>query len=203
MSSPKFIVVEGLDGSGKTTIVEFIRTLHRAAGVPVVINSSSSATPFAQAIRGVVIDEVSRGVSHNALALLVNAARRDIVERYIEPALVAGDNVVSDRWTLSTAVYQCDADDLLLVNTIGGMDMEPDLVIILDVDYATSMERLKRRHVAADHLESCSPDVFAHRHQILLQHAVQHPFNTKVVDATPSTEVVCNAIYALIWPLLQ
>ena len=104
MSSPKFIVVEGLDGSGKTTIVEFIRTLHRAAGVPVVINSSSSATPFAQAICGVVIDEVSRGVSHNALALLVNAARRDIVERYIEPALVAGDNVVSDRWTLSTAV---------------------------------------------------------------------------------------------------
>lgn len=203
MSSPKFIVVEGLDGSGKTTIVEFIRTLHRAAGVSVAINSSSSATPFAKAIRGVVIDEVSRGVSHDALALLVNAARRDIVERYIEPALLRGDNVVSDRWTLSTAVYQCDSEDLALVNDIGAMGLEPDLVIILDVDYATSMERLHKRRVAADHLESCSPDVFTRRRQVLLQHAAEHPFNTKVVDATPNTELVCSAIYELIWPLLQ
>lgn len=203
MSSPKFIVVEGLDGSGKTTVVEFIRTLHRTAGVPVVINSSSSATPFAKAIRSVVIDEVSREVSHDALALLVNAARRDIVERYVEPALVRGDNVVSDRWTLSTAVYQCDAVDLMMVNDIGSLGIEPDLVIILDVDYATSMERLKRRRVAADHLESCSPELFDYRRNVLLSHAKQHSFNTKVIDAIPDSEVVFNAVYALIWPLLQ
>lgn len=200
-NKPKFIVIEGLDGSGKTTAVNFIKALYDHAGIAAVTTREPGGTPFSEAIRDIVKSNVSKGVSPTALALLVNAGRRDAVEKIVKPSLAEGKTVICDRFTFSTLVYQAGGEHLPLLNEIGA-GIQPDLILVLNVNYQTAYKRVYGRGlVAKDHWDAASESEFNRRREILFKAAVDTE-NAVMVDANGDRETVEENIYKVLMDCL-
>lgn len=153
-----FVVVEGIEGSGKSTLVATLAQTLRADGRDVVVTREPGGTPLGNAIREIFLD---RGVTIVPLAeaMLVNAARAQHVAEVIRPALDAGKIVICDRFTDSTLAYQgygrgVDLDALRKLCDAATGGLEPDLVLVLDVPVSVARERLGARARAADRIES-------------------------------------------------
>ena len=99
----RFITLEGIDGAGKSTHVDFLADRIRAAGHGVVTTREPGGTPLGETLRGLLLHEP---MCHDTETLLMFAARREHVERVIRPALARGDWVLCDRFTDATWAYQ-------------------------------------------------------------------------------------------------
>jgi len=139
----KFIALEGIDGSGTTTQVKLLHKALKGQGREVVLTAEPSGGPI-----GVVIREILRGNAETppeALALLFAADRVDHWNNSIRPALERGNWVITDRYLLSSIVYQsldCDAEWVRDINSRVGV---PDLNILLDLPVDKALSRLERR----------------------------------------------------------
>ncbi len=139
-----FISLEGIDGSGKSTQARLLADHLEARGRTVLRTREPGGSPGAEAIRALLVEGDPDRWSPMTELLLYLAARRDNLERRIEPALARGDWVVTDRWTDSTRVYQSTrggnraAVDALHALSIG---REPDLTIVIDMDPETALRR--------------------------------------------------------------
>ena len=150
MEQGKFITFEGGDGVGKSTQIERLAARLRAKGVDCVLTREPGGTPFAERIRDFIL---SGGLpEHPALAeaLLFGAARVDHVRGLIQPALMAGQWVLCDRFADSTRAYQgaaggVDAAVLLQLEALTHPDCMPDLTLILDLDPAAGRVRIAAR----------------------------------------------------------
>src|SRR5258708_27948897 len=100
----KFLTLEGVDGAGKSSHIEFIADAVRAKGAHVIVTREPGGTDLAERLRQVILGEPMAPVLET---LLVFAARADHVARGIRPALKAGHWVVCDRFTAATAAHQC------------------------------------------------------------------------------------------------
>lgn len=195
MQKGKFIVVEGLDGAGKTTAVRFISGMFQDLGIPHIVTREPGGTPFAEAIRGVLLDDRLGGtVSKTAHALGMSAARRDHVERIIRPALESGKHVVCDRFFLSTLTHQDGADNLDEIIALGMANTFPDMVIVLDVSYRLARARMLDSGKTLDHFDSTGEDGFIARRKVLMDFAKDPMSNAYVVDATDDQAAVCRQI---------
>ncbi|MDJ0626889.1 MAG: dTMP kinase [Rhodobacter sp.] len=153
MSDPRtkalFVTLEGIDGSGKSTQARRLAETLRAAGRDVVLTREPGGSPGADEIRRLVLEGDPDRWSAETEILLFTAARRDHLERLIEPALAAGQIVVCDRFADSTRLYQglsrgnlrakVDALHELMIGR------EPDLTLLIDMDPATGLERARGR----------------------------------------------------------
>ena len=143
-----FIVLEGIDGSGTTTQLELLAEHLRARGRQVLPTREPSGGPIGKLLRGILLgqhDTVgARPVDGRAMALLFAADRRDHLAREIEPALAAGDDVVSDRYVLSSLAYQAVEADGPWVERLADGIRTPDLTILLDVPIAVAADRRRR-----------------------------------------------------------
>jgi dTMP kinase len=132
-----FIVLEGSEGSGKSTLLPPLAARMREAGSDPVVVREPGGTPAAEIARQAVLDpEHSVGPVSELFFYL--AARADLVERIIRPALAAGRVVVSDRFVLSTEAYQMagrglPAEVVLPANRAAAGGLAPDLTLILDL----------------------------------------------------------------------
>jgi dTMP kinase len=151
----KFVVLDGIDGCGKTTqALRLVEALGAETGCEVVHLREPGSTKEGEAIRAILLErehELSPGVE----TLLFTAARRQTLERLVAPALQRGAHVVCERFHPSTYAYQAhagglDANEVLGLLTGWAGDPEPDLVVLLDVPVSHA---LKRRGAPTDRIE--------------------------------------------------
>ncbi len=152
-----FIVVDGPDGAGKTTLVERLASRLRAAGHEVLEVRQPGGTPVAEAARAVALD-ADMHASPLAELFLMLAARADQVEKVIRPALESGQVVLSDRYDLSTEAYQIAGrglprDRVMEANELATDGLRPDLTIVLDVPAEVGLKRQARGGKEPDRIE--------------------------------------------------
>ena len=153
----RFIVLEGIDGAGKSTHVAFIaQAIRDHYGVDVLVTREPGGTPLAEKIRALVLHEP---MDVETEVLLVTAARRDHVKQVIRPALQSGQWVVCDRFVDSTRAYQGGGgrvslkwiDELSDWATFG---LSPDRVYLFDAPAALAAQRRGQRGQAEDRFEA-------------------------------------------------
>lgn len=151
------VVVEGVEGAGKTTQVARLVARLTAAGVPVRSFREPGGTPLGDAVRALLLDP-ARDIAPEAEALLFFASRAQLVRHEVVPALAAGAVVVLDRFFLSTYAYQIAGRGLPReairdANRLAVGDVRPDVTVVLDLPVADGLARAGRRG-AADRLEA-------------------------------------------------
>lgn len=153
----RFIVVEGPDGAGKTSLVRALADRMRVSGHDPVVVREPGGTPAAEALRQELLDH-SR-IFHPLTELLyITAARADLIHHVIRPALAAGKTVMSDRFDLSTLAYQVagrgvPVSTVALFNQAATGGLAPDLTLVLDVPPELGMERQKAAGKQQDRLD--------------------------------------------------
>ena len=157
MSAPRFITFEGIDGSGKSTQARRLADHLRGKGADVVLTREPGGSPGAEEIRQLLLTGDPDRWSPETEILLFTAARRDHLEKTIQPALADGKIVVSDRFADSTRVYQgaTRGDLRQMVDQLHKLMIgrEPDLTFIIDMDPATALERGLARKSGEDRFE--------------------------------------------------
>jgi dTMP kinase len=188
----RFIVLEGIDGAGKSSQVEPLVAWLRERGRTVTTCRDPGATPVGDAIREILLNRADLHLASTAEMLLYMAARAQLVADVIQPRLNRGEWVVSDRYLLANIVYQghaggLDPDTIRQVGAVATAGLEPDLVLVLDVDLDTAARRLAR---PLDKLENRG-DAFRSRLRAgYLAEAAQRPDRIAVVDATGNPAAV-------------
>jgi dTMP kinase len=214
----RLIAFEGVEGSGKSTQLELLRRVLEGRGGPgdrrggppvsqgreVVVTREPGGTPAGERVRSVLLDpEVE--LHPRAEALLFAAARAELVEAVIRPALERGAVVLCDRYLDSSLAYQGAARGLGQgpveeVNRFATGGLLPDLVVLLDLDPASG---LRRRAGALDRIEA--QDLGFHRRvrQAFRDLAAADPARFAVVDATAPVPEVAAQVQAAVLALLE
>jgi dTMP kinase len=191
-----FIVVEGPEGAGKTTLVRWIGERLQAAGHRLVAVREPGGTPVAEAAREVALRSPAE-LTPAAELFLILAARADLVERIIRPALGAGDTVLADRFGLSTMAYQIagrgmPGADVVAAHRLATGGLEPDLTLVLDVPVAVGRARQRDAGKRKDRFEAMD-DAFHER--VRLAYAQAAGAGVVHLDATQRIAIVQEAAW--------
>ncbi len=191
----KFITFEGIDGSGKSTLISAIRERLLEKGIKeekILITKEPGGTDFAELLRDVLAKKVDREPLAELFALL--SARYDHTKRKIIPALREGKIVICDRYSDSTFAYQVFGKGLEYyivthLNKIASLKLKPDLTILIDLDPKIALERLKDKR---DHYEGLGLEFFERVRYGYLALAKRANKRIKVIDGSRSFEDVLN-----------
>jgi dTMP kinase len=158
-----FIVIEGPDGVGKTTLAARLASRLRAIGHDVLQVREPGGTPVAEAARSAALDP-ELNASPLAELFLILAARADLVEQLIRPALEAGTVVLGDRYELSTWAYQVEGrrlpkEAVLEANRLATGGLVPDLTVVLDAPRDVLRKRMAMDGKALDRIEQAGDDI--------------------------------------------
>ncbi len=193
----KFIVFEGSDGSGKTTILNNIKEYLDEHGYDYVLTREPGGTRIAEMVRDILLSNHDEEMSHRTEALLFAASRAQHVDQIIRPNLEKGKLVISDRFYMSSLAYQAYGrelgyDGVMSINEFAIDGIKPDYTIFFNVDPITVLNR-KKKQVEADRLES-EEDSYHKRvyegYQKLLE---REDDNLIIIDARKSIEEVTKA----------
>lgn len=197
----RFITFEGIEGCGKTTQIDLLREHLEKAGRPVVVTREPGGTAIAEAIRGVLLDPAHEGMAHATEILLYEAARAQLVNDVIRPALTSGAVVLCDRFADSTTAYQgagrgLPIEHVLQLHHFATQGIWPHLTIVLDLPAKVGLERARARG-RFDRIEQESLDFHERVRQGFLALAKQEPGRIRIVDATQSIEAIAAVIRGL------
>jgi dTMP kinase len=185
-SRGKFVTLEGVDGAGKSTHLQFIADALSAGGRHVIVTREPGGTPLAEKLRKAILEEAMDPV---AATLLVFAARSDHVAKVILPALQAGSWVVCDRFTDATVAYQGAGQGvpLELIDRLGvaaHSGLTPDRTLVFDVAYDVARQRLAATGKQLDRFESQDRAFFERVRNAYLERARAEPARVRVIDAS-------------------
>ncbi|MGL5186566.1 dTMP kinase [Plesiomonas shigelloides] len=197
----KFIVIEGLEGAGKTTAQNTVILTLRARGIAdLVFTREPGGTPLAERLRSLIKEgHPDEPLTDKAEVLMLYAARVQLVENVILPAMARGAWVIGDRHDLSSQAYQGGGrqiDPVLLQtlrDTVLG-DFRPDLTLYLDIAPALGLQRARQRG-ELDRIEQQDLSFFERTRVRYLELAQNDP-NTRIIDAGQALPVVTAAIEA-------
>ncbi|WP_306129100.1 dTMP kinase [Roseovarius sp. MMSF_3350] len=197
----RFVTFEGIDGSGKSTQARLLAEHLQGTGREVILTREPGGSEGAEEIRKLVLE----GAAETEL-LLFTAARRDHLERLIEPALAAGKMVICDRFADSTRMYQglsrgdlrqkVDALHELMIGR------EPDLTVLIDMDPGTGLERALSRGGSEERFESFGASLQAQMRQGFLDLADEFSDRFVVVDGNRGIEAIAADVRAAVEPRL-
>lgn len=197
----KFIVVEGLEGAGKSSVIGLIVQALKDAGKRVEQTREPGGTPMAEAIRECVKHDWDETVSEETELLLMYAARVQLLTNKILPSLDAGVWVVGDRHDLSSQAYQgggrgVSEKTMTAISNIALKGFKPDLTLYLDVEPAVGLERARGRG-ELDRIEQAGLAFFERTRTKYLSLAKQDE-SIVVVSAMQSMEKVHQDVTAII-----
>jgi dTMP kinase len=201
----KFITFEGIDGSGKSTLISAIKERLLERGIKeekILITKEPGGTDFAELLRDVLAKKVDREPLAELFALL--SARYDHTKRKIIPALREGKIVICDRYSDSTFAYQVFGKGLEYylvthLNKISSLKLKPDLTILIDLDPKIALERLKDKR---DHYESLGLEFFERVRYGYLALANRAKKRIKVIDGSRSFEDVLDDAWSYVERLI-
>ena len=190
----QFITVEGIEGVGKTTNIEFIHQQLMAAGKDVIVTREPGGTPLGEAIRGLLLDPEYTGMDSSCELQLMFAARAEHLARVIRPALEKGQWVLCDRFTDATYAYQgggrgIDTQIIARLEALVQGDFRPDVTLLLDVPVEIGLARANQRS-SPDRFEQEQVEFFERVRQAYLGMAGQHAARYRIVDASQPLEQV-------------
>jgi len=204
----RFITFEGPEGSGKTTQIRLLEQALRIRSFAVIDTREPGGTAIGNAIRAILLEPSHTEMSPRAETLLFNAARAQIVDQVIQPALNEGKIVLCDRYFDSTLAYQgygrgeplATLQALIDYATAG---LKPDLTIFLNIDPAEGLRR-KRNHLLEEWNRMEEETLAFHQtvRQGYLQLAAAEPARWLVIDATQALAAIQTVIWARVESLL-
>lgn len=205
--SGKFITVEGIEGVGKSTNIDFLSSIIEAHGFNVLRTREPGGTPMAERIRQMLLEHGEEPLPDIAELLLFFASRSLHINNKIRPALAAGQWVVCDRFTDASRAYQGHGRGLGLerINLLAEWvqeDLQPDLTLILDAPAEVAMARTEKRG-EADRLDSEETGFYQRAREGYLGLAAAEPDRFAVVDASQELAQVQAAIAVEINRLLN
>jgi len=197
MTSPprgRFITIEGVEGGGKSTNLDYVRCRLEQAGKAVVATREPGGTPLGEEIRALLLSHTHDGMSEDAELLLMFAARAEHLARVIRPALAAGKWVLCDRFTDATYAYQgggrgIDNQRIARIEAWVQGDLRPDLTLILDLPVELGLERAGKRS-GPDRFEREDVAFFERIRQAYLALARAQPERYRIINATESLGAV-------------
>lgn len=199
-----FITFEGGEGCGKSTQVKRFAARLEASGRKVLLTREPGGTRLSELVRSLLKDEREDPPCDRAELLLFLAARAQLVNNVVLPALEAGTWVVSDRFSDSTFAYQgygrgLPLDVLRMANDFACAGLRPDRTVLLDADPAVTLARMRSREAAtateADRIERAGAEFHSRLRRGFLEMAAAEPDRISVVDASGTPEEVEGRIW--------
>lgn len=199
-----FITIEGPEGSGKTSVMNFVVERLSARGYQIVRTREPGGTPIAEKIRDIILDRANTNLDARAEALLYAASRRQHLIEKVWPALQDGKIVVCDRFIDSSLAYQGGArklgiNEVLKINLFATEGTYPDLTLLFDIDPRVGLARInktKNREINRLDLEAIS----FHRQvrKTFLKLAKKYSSRYVLIDASKSFDDVVATAEAVI-----
>ncbi|KAF0100746.1 MAG: dTMP kinase [bacterium] len=194
-----FLTLEGVDGAGKSSHLEWLATWFRSHGREVRMTREPGGTPVGEKLREIVLHEPMHAETE---ALIMFAARLEHIERIIRPALAAGEVVISDRFTDASFAYQCGGRGLPearleMLEAWVHADLQPDLTLLFDLPTEIAARRLATAR-SPDRFEREQADFHARVRATYLRRAERHPERIRVVDGGQGLEAVRAQLLAIL-----
>ena len=188
----RFITLEGIDGAGKSSHLDYLRERIGERGVEVVVTREPGGTAFGAALREVLLHHPAPPLAE---AIAMFADRASHVEELIEPGLAAGRWVLCDRFSDSTYAYQCggrglDRDAVGALERLVHPRLQPDATFLFDLEPAQAAARQRLRPGTADKFEREQEAFFRRVRDAYLERARANPARIHVIDASGDVDEV-------------
>lgn len=195
-----FLAFEGLDGSGKSTLIRRLGEVLDKSGVPYRVTREPGGTGLADEIRHLLLRHSTEAPVPRTELLLYEASRSQHVENVIRPALAKGEWVLCDRFYASTYAYQCGGrnlkeTDVDWLNNYAVDSCHPDLWILLDLEVEESVKRVEKRRASADRFELEKVEFHERVRQAYLKLSRRDPEKWLVLDAKTSPEQLAKKFF--------
>ena len=199
-----FIVLDGPEGSGKTTQVELLAERLRKAGIGTSCVRDPGGTLVSERIRDLLLDPAMPDIDPATEMFLYMASRSEMVARVIRPAVENGLTIVSDRFISSTVAYQgyaggLDPKQILRVGKLACRGIWPDLVVLLDLPAREGFERIRRQH---DRMELKGLEYHEKVVEGFRRLARGDPRHCVLVNARGPVETVARRVWKAVKPLV-
>ncbi len=204
----KFISIEGIEGAGKTTQLNFIQQYLSDNGKNLVMTREPGGTELSEQIRDLLLMPREGGMAVDTELLLMFAARAEHIQQVVKPALSRGDWVISDRFIDATFAYQgggrgIDVERIQQISDWTLQGLSTDLTIVFDISVELSQQRVISRNNEIDRFEQEKTDFFKRIRQSYLDRAQQEPNRVQVLDASQTIEEVQIQLTALLDKLIE
>jgi dTMP kinase len=202
MNSKLFITLEGLDGAGKSSHLDWLAEHFRAQGRTVRMTREPGGTPVGEKLREIVLHDA---MHPDTEALIMFAARREHIEQVIQPALARGEVVISDRFTDASFAYQCggrglDTARLEILEEWVHAGLQPDLTLLFDIPGDVAQARLAGAR-QPDRFEREKLDFHARVRAAYLARAERHSGRIRIIDGSQPLPAVRDQLRAILGPL--
>jgi len=202
----RFITLEGLEGVGKTTNREFIKTTLTELGFEVLVTREPGGTDLGEQLRHLLL-HASAPVTAEAELMMMAASRKQHTVEVIEPALHIGKWVLCDRYADASYAYQGGGRELGIdvvaqLHELLKIDLQPDLTFLLDMPIADGLKRMAAR-AKPDRIEQEALDFFERARTAYLQRANAQPARMKIIDASLSIEAVQQQVHTQLSMFLE
>ncbi|MEO5574048.1 MAG: dTMP kinase [Gammaproteobacteria bacterium] len=194
----RFITIEGIEGAGKTTSINFISHYIENKGKKLVTTREPGGTELGEQVRALLLSHRLNAMTADTETLLMFAARAQHLHQVIRPALAAGHWVLSDRFTDASYAYQgggrgISAERIAVLEDWVQDGLRPDLTLLMDLPAALGLQRAHRRSLP-DRFESEQLAFFERVREAYLGQAQRHPHRYRVIDASQPLDAVRQQI---------
>ena len=202
MNKGKFITIDGVEGSGKSTQIDLICSYLQRKGIDVVRTREPGGTDLGEKIRSLLLDVDNKEMHSDTELLLMFSSRNELIQNKIIPALNDGKWVVSDRFTDASFAYQ-GGGRMLSLDRIAKLEnwvlgsFKPDLTFLLDISVEIGMTRVEARN-AKDRIEQEERVFFERVRSVFIERSKIYPDRIKLINAERSVDEIQTQIQSII-----